>query len=161
MKFRFALTVTALLTALAVSVAFIVPGTAATAASAPHPQAAASTRISTAHSSLGTYLVGPNGHTVYLWTADSRNESACKDACAKVWPPVMLKGKLVAGSGVKSSLLKSIPRTGGGRQVTYNGWPLYYYAPDTKAGLTKGEGSNSFGYPWYVLATSGKSIKSS
>jgi predicted lipoprotein with Yx(FWY)xxD motif len=51
-----------------------------------------------------------------------------------------------AGSGV-SGTLASITRADGGTQATYNGAPLYYYAPDTKAGDTIGQGS---GGVWFV-----------
>jgi predicted lipoprotein with Yx(FWY)xxD motif len=43
------------------------------------------------------------------------------------------KGTLKAGAGVKQSLLGTVRRRDGRRQVTYNGWPLYYYAHE-KAG---------------------------
>jgi len=45
--------------------------------------------------------------------------------------------------------------------VTYNGHPLYTFFQDTKAGQTKGQGSNFFGALWYVMGTNGKQITKS
>ena len=42
------------------------------------------------------------------------------------------------------------------RQVTYAGWPLYFFAGDTAAGQTKGQG---FEKQWYVVNTSGALVK--
>ena len=122
-------------------------------------RAAKTTTVTTRHTKLGTFLIGPNGHTLYLWKADKRGSgrSVCTGSCASVWPPLMLTGKLKAAGGVKAKLLGSIARKGG-RQVTYNGWPLYFYVTDSKAGQTTGEGSGSFGAPWYVLSTKGSAI---
>jgi hypothetical protein len=40
-------------------------------------------------------------------------------------PPLMARGKPIAGRGLKSSLLGTIRRANGVRQVTYAGHPLY------------------------------------
>ncbi len=152
------LTLATTLAVLGAGVIFAIGGSLAQAAQ-PHAvaPAAKTTIITTRHSSIGTFLVGPNGRTLYLWKADTRNHSTCFGDCAAVWPPLMLSGKLKAEGGVKASLLGSIARPGG-REVTYNGWPLYYYISDTKAGQITGEDSPSFGAPWYVVSTAGKAI---
>ena len=134
---------------------FVIQGSFAQAAQ-PRPQAS-STVVTTRHGSLGTFLVGPDGRTLYLFEADPKNHSTCSGDCAAVWPPLMLSGKLKAAGGVKAKLLGSIARKGG-RQVTYNGWPLYYYISDAKPGQTTGQDSPSFGAPWYVISTAGKAI---
>ena len=43
-------------------------------------------------------------------------------------------GRLAAGKGVKRSLIGTVRRRDGRRQITYNGRPLYYYVGDTRAG---------------------------
>jgi predicted lipoprotein with Yx(FWY)xxD motif len=35
--------------------------------------------------------------------------------------------------------------------VTYNHWPLYYYAADKVPGDTTGQNIDAFGAEWYVL----------
>ncbi len=98
--------------------------------------------------SLGPILVGPNGMTLYLYKKDTAGVSNCTGGCAAAWPPLTVTGAPTVGSGVTGTL-GTIKRTDGSTQVTYNGWPLYYYAADTKAGDTNGQG---FGSVWYVVA---------
>jgi len=45
--------------------------------------------------------------------------------------------------------------------VTYNGWPLYYFAGDPGAGTTTGQGNDGFGAKWWLLTPSGAEITSS
>ena len=49
-------------------------------------------------------------------------------------------------------------RSDGTEQVTYKGHPLYYFVADTSAGSTKGQGSDSFGAKWWLIAPSGSAI---
>jgi predicted lipoprotein with Yx(FWY)xxD motif len=85
--------------------------------------------ITTAHTSLGTILTN-GARTVYLSLADSSGHSRCTGSCAAVWPPVKATGPLKAAGGVKASLLGEIALHGGGKQVTYDHHPLYYFASD-------------------------------
>lgn len=109
-------------------------------------------------STYGTYLTSETGHAVYLFTADSKDKSACEGSCAKAWPPVMTSGAPVAGPGVDASMLGTISRDGS-MQVTYDGKPLYYFIRDKTAGTTAGEGINHFGGSWYLVAPNGKGIQ--
>jgi hypothetical protein len=68
-------------------------------------------------------------------------------------------GKVVSAGGVNSRLLGTTKRHDGTLQVTYNGWPLYTYGGDSKAGDTTGEGVKQFGAAWYLLKTSGQLVK--
>jgi len=40
-------------------------------------------------------------------------------------------------------------------QVTYNGWPLYYFVRDMQPGEVNGHGSRGFGALWTVVTVSG------
>ena len=123
------------------------------------PAATATTTVVRTHkTALGNVLAGPKGNTLYLFKADKRNKSNCNMGCQGIWPELLLKGKLEAAGGVKANLLGSIPRPGGGRQVTYNGHPLYYYSPDTHPGQLLGEGSLTFGAEWDVLSIAGNAV---
>jgi predicted lipoprotein with Yx(FWY)xxD motif len=133
------------------SVAFAASVAVATASSA-HAAGAAAV-VGTRSTSLGTILVGPNGHTLYLDKADSKNKATCTGGCASIWPPLTTSGKPKAKGGAKASDLGTI-KSGATKQVTYKGHPLYYFASDTAAGQTTGEGQNGF----YVVSTSGKAI---
>jgi predicted lipoprotein with Yx(FWY)xxD motif len=110
------------------------------------------------NSKLGKILVDSRGHTLYLFSKDTRTKSACTGACATAWPPLRANGKLSAGSGVAASKLRTIKRSDGKAQVTYNGHPLYGFVMDTKAGQTKGEDFVAFGGTWFAVSPAGKKV---
>jgi len=116
--------------------------------------------VTTRKTKLGTILVNAQGRSLYLFLKDKNGKSACSGACAKAWPPLMTTGKAKAAGGVNAKLLGTTKRSNG-TQVTYNGHPLYTFFQDTKAGQTKGQGSNFFGALWYVMGTNGKQITKS
>jgi predicted lipoprotein with Yx(FWY)xxD motif len=111
-------------------------------------------KISLARTSHGKALVGANGHSLYMFTRDSKNHSHCNAACRRVWVPVTSTSKPHAGAGVSASHLKLIK----GHQVTYFGKPLYTYVPDKKAHQTKGEDAFAFGGYWWLLKGSGSDL---
>jgi predicted lipoprotein with Yx(FWY)xxD motif len=113
--------------------------------------AAASLMVGT-NASLGSFLTDANGMTLYLYTNDTPGTATCYDACATNWPPLLISGAPVAGTGVDAAMLGTITRTDGTTQVTYNSWPLYYYARDAKAGDTNGEGVGGI---WFVITPEG------
>lgn len=117
--------------------------------------------IGTASGSDGTYLTGPSGRALYLWVADTGSKSVCSGACAKVWPPLTSKGMPTAGGGVTQSDLGLSKRSDGTEQVTYKGHPLYYFISDKSSGQVTGQGSDSFGAKWWLVAPSGASITKS
>ena len=117
--------------------------------------------VGTTSGPMGTYLTGDDGRAVYLWVADHGATSQCTNACASVWPPVTTDGAPKATGGVKASDLGTIKRSDGTTQVTYQGHPLYYYAPDTAKGQTTGQGSNSFGAKWWLVSPAGSAITGS
>jgi predicted lipoprotein with Yx(FWY)xxD motif len=128
-------------------------------AAASASSSAAGVTVGTAKTSLGTFLVGPDGKTLYLFEADKTSLSTCSGACAQSWPPLITSGPPIAGNGVTQSLLATSQRGDGSAQVTYNGHPLYYYAVDTKPGDTLGEGSTAFGAGWDVVSPAGAKIE--
>src|SRR5690349_22142579 len=135
-------------------------GNAATAAT-PKTSSGAPATVGVANSNLGSILVDSTGRTVYLFKADVGTNSACTGACATAWPPLLAKGKPTAGTGLTASKLGTITRSGGNRQVTYNGHPLYLFIQDQKPGQTTGQGVTAFGAPWFALTPSGNQASSS
>jgi predicted lipoprotein with Yx(FWY)xxD motif len=115
-------------------------------------------RVAVAKSPLGRILVDSKGITLYDFVKDKGTTSACYGACAALWPPLITKGKPIAGAGVRASLLGTTKRKDGKLEVTYKGHPLYYFVTDTKPGQTTGQGVNQFGGPWWVLSPAGKEI---
>jgi predicted lipoprotein with Yx(FWY)xxD motif len=137
-------------------------GASATAEPTTSVKRMATVRISTRTlPKLGTVLVNSKGRTLYMFVPDKRKKVTCVRTCAAVWPPVKLaKGQKPAAFGrAKASLLGSDPDPAGGRVATYAGWPLYTYVADTSPGMAKGQALNLNGGLWYVLAPSGRVIR--
>ena len=134
------------------------------AGSSPAPSAGGSAAavggtVATASSPLGSILVAQNGMTLYMFARDHGSKSACSGACASFWPPYT--GTPKAGAGLTASLLGSTMRADGSTQVTYDGHPLYTYSGDSAPGATNGQGVNTFGALWWVVAPSGKVVMTS
>ena len=106
---------------------------------------------------LGSFLADNKGMTLYLFTKDTPNKSNCYDKCATAWPPLLTSGQPVAGEGVDVSKLATTTRTDGSIQVTYNGWPLYYYEKDVAPGDVTGQ---DVGGVWFVISPAGEMIES-
>jgi predicted lipoprotein with Yx(FWY)xxD motif len=136
-------------------VAVITAGVLATAAFA----ATSNPTVSLRKTAVGRVLVGPHGRTVYLFTADKGSKSTCYGQCAGVWPP-LIAAKPTTGAGLSASKLGTTKRKDGKLQVTYGGHPLYYFAPDKKAGDIHGQGVVHFGGAWWVVSSAGAKITS-
>lgn len=108
---------------------------------------------------LGTVLAGSDGRTVYLFEKDTESASTCYDDCAVTWPPVLISGAPVAGSGVDPAKLGTTERRDGGMQLMYNDHPLYYYAGDDRPGQTAGQDMESFGAEWYSVSPAGTKVE--
>ena len=134
------------------------PGPHGSARSSPaaHSPAAGSPVLELRRTSLGIILTDGQGFTLYAFGADRGTTSRCTGACAAAWPPVIIPaaGVTVAG-GAERSLVGTISRAGGARQVTYAGHPLYRYAGDLLPGAVTGQGSDAFGARWDVLTPAG------
>jgi predicted lipoprotein with Yx(FWY)xxD motif len=140
----------------------------AAAAAVTHPQ---SFRTLAARSSSGTVMLHTTklgkvlatraGMTLYLFKADKKGKSVCYGQCATYWPPLLKKGALTAGTGLKAKLLGTTKRKNGTRQVTYAGHPLYRFKLDKHAGEVEGQGQDFFGGKWYVLSAAGRTITKS
>jgi predicted lipoprotein with Yx(FWY)xxD motif len=135
-----------------VEMAAATPATEATKA----PVAAVATTVDLGkNDKLGSFLVDDKGMTLYLFTKDTPNTSTCYNGCATAWPPLLTTVNPVAGKGVEASKLGTTKRTDGTVQITYNGWPLYYYAKDKAAGDVVGQ---EVGGVWYVVSAAGEKV---
>jgi predicted lipoprotein with Yx(FWY)xxD motif len=148
------------LAVLAISVPVLVG--AALASAAPQAGSARTVVISTRKlPHLGYVLVDSRGRTLYMFVPDKRKKVTCVGACAVLWPPVKLPhgARAVAKGRAKAALLGSDPNPAGGRVVTYARWPLYTYITDTRPGMATGQALDLNGGLWYVVAPSGKVIR--
>ena len=107
---------------------------------------------------FGQALVDAEGRSLYLFTNDTQNSgtSSCTGECLVNWPPLFTDGEPVAGEGVDAAMLGTITLPDGTSQVTYNGWPLYYFHEDTAAGDTNGQG---VGGVWFLVTPAGEMIE--
>lgn len=128
----------------------------ATTTSAKH---AGSAVVGVRATKLGKIMVDAQGRTLYLFEKDTSAKSTCFGACANAWPPLTTTGKPKAGTGATATLIATISRSDGAREVTYNSRPLYYYAGDHGPGDTNGQGLNAFGASWDVLSPTGTKIE--
>ena len=85
-------------------------------------------------------LIGPTGMTLYTFDRDAAGsgKSTCNGPCATNWPPLM-----AADAAKPMGAYTIVVRDDGKRQWAYKGWPLYYWAKDTKAGDKTGDGVNN------------------
>ncbi len=110
--------------------------------------------VTAAHSSRlrETILVTPGSeHTLYHLQPETARHIVCTGACAKLWPPLLVKSRHVqlrAGAGVHGRL-SIVRRPDGKLQATFNGMPLYTFAGDHRRGDVNGQG---FMHVWFVLA---------
>ena len=151
--------------AAALVVAFSLSGLVLSAVAAGAPIASSSQAVVKAafnKTLKTTILVDGAGRTLYLFTSDPKNVSTCAavdPTCPKIWPKYTTSGKPTAGPGVKATLLGVTT----GKQVTYNGHPLYHFAgaagygaADKKPGQVNGQGLFQL---WYVVSPKGTPIR--
>jgi predicted lipoprotein with Yx(FWY)xxD motif len=141
-----------------VLVAAVGVGAAMAATGAMH---SSSGTVRTANSkSFGTILVSSSGRTLYRYTVDGKGVNRCSGdaACNEYWPPLLIKAtaKPTAGSGAKAALLGTIKAAHGMRQVTYAGFPLYFFSGDKAGGQVSGQ---AFQSQWYVVNAKGALVK--
>jgi predicted lipoprotein with Yx(FWY)xxD motif len=111
---------------------------------------------------LGPVLVDGQGIALYLYQTDHQGSpSRCYGICSVQWPPDTLPtgvARPVAGPGIEPGLLGTAPRNDGTTQITYNGWPLYFWPPDRTPGTATGQGLTNAGGLWYVLDPAGNAV---
>jgi predicted lipoprotein with Yx(FWY)xxD motif len=123
---------------------------AAAGASSPAASASGSTLMAT---TIGgkQVLTNAGGFTLYSFAPDTPTTSKCYGSCAAYWPPVT--GTAAASPGLPGRIA-TITRTGGARQLTYNGHPLYTYIGDSAPGQAKGNNLNLNGGLWHEVPVS-------
>jgi predicted lipoprotein with Yx(FWY)xxD motif len=117
------------------------------------PQKEISLQTST---TLGKCLVDGQNRTLYFFSNDPNGQDSCTGGCLALWPIFNVDNRTAdkIGDGLTISDSGSVTSVSGKKQVTYKGWPLYYYAPlvngtntQEAPGQTLGEG---IGNIWFV-----------
>ncbi len=128
------------------------------ASQAASPAAGGPAGVALADSKFGKILTDSAGRTLYLFTADAAGKSSCSGDCINNWPAFTSDATPTLGTGLDAGDFGTLTRAdSGAKQVTFYGLPLYYFAGDTKAGDTNGQGL--FG-KWFVVSSEGKPIQS-
>jgi predicted lipoprotein with Yx(FWY)xxD motif len=104
---------------------------------------------------LGTVVTDGKGFTLYRFEKDSNKPAAsnCDGTCATQWPPLLVTDATIAVSGVDKSLVGTVTRKDGSRQVTIDSWPVYRYAKDGAPGEAKGQGVGGI---WFAVTPQGR-----
>jgi predicted lipoprotein with Yx(FWY)xxD motif len=148
---------------LAVMAAAIVAGCSSAYTSAPSPTTvvAGATAIPVSAPVLGVrqdpnlaaFLTGADGMTLYVFDTDAADKSNCGAGCATTWPPLTVAPSAsLTGPFGATGTFATIVRSDGTTQVTYDHRPLYYYAGDSMAGDTNGQGVDGV---WFVASVGG------
>jgi predicted lipoprotein with Yx(FWY)xxD motif len=104
---------------------------------------------------MGDVVADSGGWTAYRFDKDVKGsgKSACNDACATAWPPMLVDNPdQLQITGIDKNLVSTITRQDGGKQLTINGWPVYRFAADGGPSKWKGQGQKD---TWWVIKPTG------
>ncbi|MGQ4878265.1 hypothetical protein ACOJCM_06795 [Billgrantia sp. LNSP4103-1] len=109
----------------------------------------------------GRYLTNQDGKSLYVFMQDEQggDYSTCDESCAIAWPPYATEEPPIAGEEVDADRLGVIEREDETLQVTYDGWPLYYFARDVYPGDALGQGLDHLGGHWYLISPDGEILE--
>ena len=116
-----------------------------TSTSTIHQSNATYSVIEMSSAQVGNYLANATGFALYIYTKDTpgSGNSSCYSTCAANWPP-FYSANIVAQPGINASQFGTITRTGGSKQTTYKGYPLYYFIGDHASGQVNGQNVAGF-----------------
>ena len=87
-------------------------------------------------------LTTTSGMTLYTFDKDTADKSACTEACATNWPPL-----IAAPNATPWDDWTFVTRDDGARQWEFKGKPLYTWSKDAKPGDKTGDNFNNL---WHV-----------
>ncbi|MFK2824819.1 hypothetical protein QYG89_03875 [Bacillus sp. B190/17] len=97
---------------------------------------------------VGDYLADSEGMTLYYFKKDEAGKSNCSGECVEKWPPFTAKQFDVPAGWNKEDFATIKREDNGMEQVTYKGFPLYYFVKDQKEGDTNGQGVKDV---WFIV----------
>lgn len=130
-------------------------GSSSSSAPASTPAAGTAKLATATVGSLGKVVVDGNGRTVYVYDKDSKGKSNCEGSCLGLWPAVPGGSGTPQLTGIDASLVSTITRSDGSKQLAINGMPLYLFIQDAQAGQAKGQ---AYGGIWWVIGADGKKV---
>ena len=97
---------------------------------------------------VGEYLADSQGKTLYYFTKDEAGKSNCSGDCLANWPE-FTEEDFAVPEGFDKKDFGTITRADNSKkQVTYKGYPLYYFAKDQQKGDVNGQGVKDV---WYIV----------
>jgi predicted lipoprotein with Yx(FWY)xxD motif len=98
---------------------------------------------------LGSYLTDKKGRSLYFFSTDANGQSSCTGGCEALWPPFFVDNLTAdkLGTGLTLSDFGTITTPSSKKQLTYKGWPLYYYAPVSGSDPYGNGGTNTIETP--------------
>lgn len=99
---------------------------------------------------FGLILTDTENRTLYFFARDTKGLSNCAGGCLSRWP-IFNVDEIIPPPGLSEDDFGTIG-DGDTKQITYKGWPLYYYSPNNDGQLeAPGEnGGDNFGNIWFV-----------
>lgn len=108
----------------------------------------------------GGYIATGDGRSLYTLVDSDSNTLPCETDCLTAWPPYTGEASLNDDEVLDSSLLGTVQSADGEQQVTYNGYPLYFYSQDEQPGALSGQGLEGFDGNWYIVGSDGEPLES-
>ncbi|WP_293313337.1 hypothetical protein [Pedobacter sp. UBA5917] len=104
---------------------------------------------------LTKYFTDAFGRTLYAFAPDKNGVNTYTKGTAQegIWPVYTSEVLNVPSAIAKTDLGVITVATVNKKQLTYKGWPLYYFASDTKRGDNKGITVGGIGTLWPYVAT--------
>ncbi|KAB2328350.1 hypothetical protein F7731_25700 [Cytobacillus depressus] len=96
----------------------------------------------------GEYLADSQGRALYYFKKDDAGKSNCSGDCLANWPAFTQEDFAVPESFDKKDFDTITREDNGDKQVTYKGFPLYYFAKDQQEGDVNGQGVKGV---WFVV----------
>lgn len=97
---------------------------------------------------VGEYLADSQGKTLYYFKKDEAEKSNCSGDCLATWP-AFTQEDFAVPEGFDKKDFGTITRADNGqKQVTYKGFPLYYFAKDQQKGDVNGQGVKDV---WFIV----------
>ncbi|WP_394137917.1 hypothetical protein [Cytobacillus oceanisediminis] len=96
----------------------------------------------------GEYLSDPQGRALYYFKKDEAEKSNCSGDCLANWPAFTQEDFAVPEGFDKKDFDTITREDNGENQVTYKGFPLYYFAKDQQEGDVNGQGVKD---AWFVV----------
>lgn len=96
----------------------------------------------------GEYLVDSQGRALYYFKKDEAGKSNCSGDCLANWPAFTQEDFAVPEGFDKKDFDTITREDNGKKQVTYKGFPLYYFAKDQQEGDVNGQGVKDV---WFVV----------